>query len=522
MGGIQGRLNQQFALTIAISVLISAFNALIAVAGALGAAAAAAQGVARAARPLLRRLQPRLRQATQRLRRRLRLPDPQGGCSRVVILVGFALLAGGLGKTAAHQLPPRRGPGLLLPQRAAPRRRVAAAHGRGLPQDRGDPGADQGRAVLQHGRRLQPALRTCRRRTTASSSSRSSRGTSARAPGCRPRSIVDRAERRVPRRDPGGDARSPSCRRPSPASARRAASRSGCRTAAAARSTSSTRTSRRSSRRRASGRSSRNVNSTFRAAVPQVFVDVDRDKALKQGVPIADVYQTLQAFLGGTFVNQFNRFGRQWRVFLQAEGDVPHAAPRTSATSTSATTTATWCRSRRSSRSRTHHRARVHARASTCSAPPQVTGAAAPGYSSGQAMAALEEVAQQTLPREMGYDWADLSYQEKKAAGSAGAVFALSLVLRLPDPGRALRELVAAVQRAALGADRGLRRLPRPAARASFDLDVYGADRPRHADRPRRQERDPDRRVRQGRAREGAQTSSTPRWRARGCACGRS
>ena len=55
------------------------------------------------------------------------------------------------------------------------------------------------------------------------------------------------------------------------------------------------------------------MNSTFRAAVPQLFADVDRDKVLKQGVAIADVYQTLQAFLGGVFVNQFNRFGRQWR-----------------------------------------------------------------------------------------------------------------------------------------------------------------------------------------------------------------
>src|SRR5664280_602485 len=62
-----------------------------------------------------------------------------------------------------------------------------------------------------------------------------------------------------------------------------------------------------------------NVNSTFRAAVPQVFVDVDRDKALKQGVPVADVYQSLQTFLGGTYINQFNRFGRQWRVFMQAD-----------------------------------------------------------------------------------------------------------------------------------------------------------------------------------------------------------
>ncbi|HKR66932.1 MAG TPA: efflux RND transporter permease subunit, partial [Thermoanaerobaculia bacterium] len=64
-----------------------------------------------------------------------------------------------------------------------------------------------------------------------------------------------------------------------------------------------------------------NVNSTFRAVVPQVFVDVDRDKALKQGVPVNEIYQTLQTFLGGSFVNQFNRFGRQWRVFLQAEAE---------------------------------------------------------------------------------------------------------------------------------------------------------------------------------------------------------
>ncbi len=62
------------------------------------------------------------------------------------------------------------------------------------------------------------------------------------------------------------------------------------------------------------------VSSQFTAAVPQLFAEVDRDKVLKQGVALGDVYQTLQAFLGGLFVNQFNRFGRQWRVFLQAEG----------------------------------------------------------------------------------------------------------------------------------------------------------------------------------------------------------
>ena len=63
------------------------------------------------------------------------------------------------------------------------------------------------------------------------------------------------------------------------------------------------------------------VTSPFTATVPQVFADVDRDKVLRQGVALGDVYQTMQTFLGGLFVNQFNRFGRQWRVFLQAEGE---------------------------------------------------------------------------------------------------------------------------------------------------------------------------------------------------------
>jgi HAE1 family hydrophobic/amphiphilic exporter-1 len=63
------------------------------------------------------------------------------------------------------------------------------------------------------------------------------------------------------------------------------------------------------------------VSTTFRPTVPQLFVDVDRDKVLKQGVNIDDVYKTLQSFLGSGFINYFNRFGRQWQVYLQAEGD---------------------------------------------------------------------------------------------------------------------------------------------------------------------------------------------------------
>lgn len=168
------------------------------------------------------------------------------------------------------------------------------------------------------------------------------------------------------------------------------------------------------------------VNSAFSAAVPQIYVDVDRDKVLKQGIAVGDVYQTLQAFLGGLYLNQFNRFGRQWRVFLQAEGedrrseeniqqyyvrnDDGNMVPLSALVTT-----------RRIAGPEYTNRFNLYRAA-------QVLGSAAPGYSSGQAMAALEEVAKETLPPEMGYDWADLSYQEKKASSGAFAAFGLSLI----------------------------------------------------------------------------------------------
>lgn len=168
------------------------------------------------------------------------------------------------------------------------------------------------------------------------------------------------------------------------------------------------------------------VTSQFSATTPQIYADVDRDKVLKQGVAVADVYQTLQTYLGGLYLNQFNRFGRQWRVFLQAEGEErlserdinqyyvrnndDQMVPLSSLVST-----------RRISGPEYTNRFNLYRAA-------QVIGAAAPGYSSGQAMTALEEVAKQTLPAEIGYDWADLSYQEKKASGTTTSVFGLSLI----------------------------------------------------------------------------------------------
>src|SRR6266852_4856194 len=156
------------------------------------------------------------------------------------------------------------------------------------------------------------------------------------------------------------------------------------------------------------------VGSQFSASSPQIYADVDRDKVLKQGVAVADVYQTMQAYLGGLFLNQFNRFGRQWRVFLQAEGEERLSDGNMVPLSSLVTT-------RRISGQEYTNRFNVYRAA-------QIIGSAALGYSSGQAMAALEEVAKQTLPPEMGYDWSDLSYQERKASGTTSRVFGLSLV----------------------------------------------------------------------------------------------
>ena len=168
------------------------------------------------------------------------------------------------------------------------------------------------------------------------------------------------------------------------------------------------------------------VTSPFSAAVPQVYVDVDRDKVLKEGIALTDVYQTMQTFLGGLYVNQFNRFGRQWRVFMQAEGQERtspesigqfyvrnndgNMVPMSSLQSTRQTFGPQYT-----------NRFNVYRAA-------QITGSAAPGYSSGQALDALEEVAKATLPATVSYDWSDLSYQERQASGNAARIFALSIV----------------------------------------------------------------------------------------------
>ncbi len=169
------------------------------------------------------------------------------------------------------------------------------------------------------------------------------------------------------------------------------------------------------------------LGTTFRPTVPQVFVDVDRDKVLKQGIPLQDVYQTLQCFMGGTFVNYFNRFGRQWQIYVQAEGsyrrgagDVQQFFVRNRDGYMAPLSAVTSIRSL----SGPEFTLRYNLYRSA-----QINGSAASGYSSAQAMKALEEVFAQTMPAEMGYDYLGMSYQEKKAQEgvSSAVIFGFSL-----------------------------------------------------------------------------------------------
>lgn len=155
------------------------------------------------------------------------------------------------------------------------------------------------------------------------------------------------------------------------------------------------------------------LSTTFLASVPQQFVNVDRDKVIKQGVAVRDVYQTLQAFMGGLFINYFNRFGRQWQVYIEAEGDYRTKAENVGqffVRNNQGGMVPLAALTRFEPRPGPEFTMRFNEYRSA-----QINGAAAPGYSAGQATAALEEVFAQTMPREMGFDYLGMSFQEKKA-----------------------------------------------------------------------------------------------------------
>ena len=168
---------------------------------------------------------------------------------------------------------------------------------------------------------------------------------------------------------------------------------------------------------------------TYLPNVPQVFVKVDRDKVLKLGVSLSDVYSTLQTFMGGDFVNYFNRFGRQWQVYLEAEGQYRTRAENL---------LKFYVRNNQGQpvplsafaeiQYRTGPEFVMHYNEYTCA---QINGAAAPGYSDGQATQALEEVFAQTMPPGIGHDYFGMSFQEQQAAAGVSPVLIFSLSVLL-------------------------------------------------------------------------------------------
>jgi HAE1 family hydrophobic/amphiphilic exporter-1 len=170
------------------------------------------------------------------------------------------------------------------------------------------------------------------------------------------------------------------------------------------------------------------ISTTFLPSVPQKFVDVDREKVLKQGVAVSDVYKTIQAFMGGQFINYFNDFGRTWQVYVEAEApyrsnleNVGQFYVRNSRGEMAPLSALVNFESRFGPEFTMRYNEYRSA---------QLNGSAAPGYSSDQATAALEDVFKQTMPSEMGFDYMGMSYQEQKAREGVPAtvIFGFSLM----------------------------------------------------------------------------------------------
>lgn len=165
------------------------------------------------------------------------------------------------------------------------------------------------------------------------------------------------------------------------------------------------------------------LSSSLQAEIPQLYFDVDRDKVKFAGVPMADVFSTMKAYTGSVYVNDFNMFNRIYRVYIQAEanyrehkdninlffvrGNDSAMIPLTSLGTTRYTTGPGSIK-------------RFNMFNSTV-----IRGAAAEGYSSGQAMQVIEEIARKHLPENIGVEWSGLSYQEKQAGGKTAMVLAL-------------------------------------------------------------------------------------------------
>jgi len=170
----------------------------------------------------------------------------------------------------------------------------------------------------------------------------------------------------------------------------------------------------------------RNLYTGFRSNVPQLFVDIDREKVKRLDIPLHAVFDTLQAYLGSAYVNDFNRFGRTFKVYLQADSmyratpkDIAHLRVRSN--KGEMIPLGTLLDVRRTFGPPTITRYNVYPAAS-------IKGSPATGFSSGQAIGVMESMAEADLPSAMGYEWTGTAYQEKQSGGQSALIFALALV----------------------------------------------------------------------------------------------
>ena len=168
------------------------------------------------------------------------------------------------------------------------------------------------------------------------------------------------------------------------------------------------------------------VFTTFRATVPQRYMDINIDKVLKAGISLNDIYTSIGAFLGGSYVNDFNRFGRLYKAYIQAEPEYRLSEEMVNQffvnnSKGDSVPLAAFVRIRDISGPDFTNRFNLYRSV-------ELTGGPAPGFTSAQALSALEQVAAEVLPGDMGYAWSNMSFQEKKASGTGAIVFVFSLV----------------------------------------------------------------------------------------------
>ena len=168
------------------------------------------------------------------------------------------------------------------------------------------------------------------------------------------------------------------------------------------------------------------LSSSFAVNFPQFYVDLDRTKAKSLDVSISDIFNTLQTYLGALYVNDFNKFGRIYRVYVQAEKDfrsermdISRLYVRNGTGDMVPLSALIKVEQTRGVQTVKHYN--IYRTAA-------IQGAAAPGYSSGQAIEAMERLAAKYLPEGYGYEWTGVAFQEKKAGGQAPVIFGLALV----------------------------------------------------------------------------------------------